>query len=168
MTREQLLQAQPGIVALIREQAEKRLEGQNAFAAALDSKGGTLLAAAASLAAASAAVAAGALGLDNPAAPLIIAGAAATLLFSASSALAAWSLRSTGFHSVGWYPQDFAGDLENRLSPGEVEADFVIALQERLSENRPILARRGDRQNLATYFLLAAPLLAGVAALIAA
>lgn len=166
MTREQLLQAQPGIVALIREQGEKRLECQNSFADALDGKGGTLLTAATSLAAASAAVAAGTLGFDEPVTPLLVAGSVATLLFSASAGLAAWSLRSTGFHSVGWYPQDFAADLENRLSSAEVEADFVLALQERLSENRPILSRRGDRQNWAGYLLLAAPFIASVLALL--
>lgn len=168
MTRDQLLKAKAGIVALIREQGEKRLENQCAFMDAQDNKGGALLTGATALAAAAVAVASGAAALVDSASPLIVGGAVAAVGFSLSSALSVISLRSTGFHAVGWYPNDFAADLENGHSSEEVEADFVLALQERLSENRKVLDRRGDLQDWASYLLLATPLAALISVYLAA
>lgn len=166
MTRDQLLQAKPGIVALIRGQGEKRLENQCGFASAQDSKGSALLTAASSLAAASAAVGAACLALERDVQPLLVGTTLATIGFSVAGALALWALRSEGFHAVGWYPQDFADDLDQKLPSEYVEADFVIALQSRLSENKVILERRGDRLNWSSYLLFGSPLIAALAALI--
>jgi hypothetical protein len=168
MTRDQLLKAKPGIVALIREQAEKRLENQCGFADAQDGKGGALLTASASLAAASAAVAAAGLALERDVLPLLVGTGLATIGFSLAGGLAVWALRSEGFHAVGWYPQDFEDDLARKASAETVEADFVIALQSRLSENNQILERRGDRLNWSSYLLFGSPLAAAIAALMVA
>ncbi|GLS02731.1 hypothetical protein GCM10007859_27620 [Brevundimonas denitrificans] len=168
MTRDQLLKAKPGIVGLIREQAEKRLEAQGESADAQDVKGAAFLTAGASLAAAATALAAASMAFKPLPISAIFGASLAAVGFTAGSALAAWSLRSVGFHTCGWYPQDFAGDLEQRLSPKEVEADFVIALQSRLSENRPILERRGDRLNWSSYLMLATPIAALICAIVVA
>lgn len=168
MTRDQLLKAKLGIVALIREQGEKRLENQCTFMDALDAKGGALLTAGASLAAAATAVASGAAALDTPAVPVMWGGGAAAVGFTLSALLAVLSQKSSGFHSVGWYPQDFAADIAEELSREEVEADFVVALQERLSENKAVLERRGDLQDWASYALAASPVLALITAYLAA
>jgi len=168
MTRDQLLKAKLGIVALIRDQGEKRLESQCTFMDALDSKGGALLTAAASLAAAATAVASGAAALDAPAIPVMWGAGVAAVGFTVSALLAVLSQKSSGFHSVGWYPQDFAADITAEASKEELEADFVIALQERLSENKRILERRGDLQDWASYALAASPVVALIIAYLAA
>ena len=167
MTRDQLLDAKPGIVALIRDQAEKRLDAQCGFAVAQDAKGSALLTAATSLAAASAAVCAAGLALDNDLLPLLVGTGLATIGFTLAGGLAVWALRSEGFHAVGWYPQDFADDLAQKLPAETIEADFVIALQSRLAENKAVLERRGNRLNSSSYLLFGSPLAAAVVAMVA-
>lgn len=164
MTREQLLTAKPGIVALIREQGEKRLENQCSFMDALDVKGSALLTGASSLAAAATAVASGAAALKPPLDALVWGGAVSAMGFTAAAIFAVISQRSSGFHSVGWYPNDFRHDLNDGTTKDAVEADFVVALQARLSENRKILARRGDLQDWGSYALLGTPIIALITA----
>lgn len=168
MTREQLLTAKPGIVALIREQGEKRLENQCSFMDALDVKGSALLTGASSLAAAATAVASGAAALKPPLEALIWGAAISAIGFTAAAVLAVLSQRSSGFHSVGWFPHDFVDDLANEVTKEAMEADFIVALQPRLSENRKILARRGDLQDWGSYVLLGTPLAALITAYLVA
>lgn len=168
MTRDQLLAAKPGIVTLIREQGEKRLENQCSFMDALDVKGSALLAGASSLAAAATAVASGAAALKPPLEALVWGGAVSAIGFTIAAILAVISQRSSGFHSVGWYPNDFKDDLDNGATKEAVEADFVVVLQSRLSENRNILARRGDLQNWGSYALLGTPVVALITAYLVA
>jgi hypothetical protein len=168
MTREQLLEAKPGIVSLIRDQGERRLENQCSFMDALDVKGSALLTGSSSLAAAAAAVASGAAALKPPLEALIWGGTTSAIGFTVAAILAVISQRSSGFHSVGWFPRDFAADLENEVSMEGLEADFVVALQPRLSENRKILARRGDLQDWGSYVLLGTPLAALITAYVMA
>lgn len=168
MTRDQLLQAKPGIVNLIREQGELRLANQAAFADAQEVRGSALLTAAVALAAAATTVACGAAALKGigpgPVAGAVVAAAGFTL----AALLAVRAMTSTGFHSGGWYPQDFDDDVANGLSQEAVQADFVLALQSRLSENKPVLERRGRTLDWSGYFLIATPLAALITAYLAA
>lgn len=167
MTRDQLMNAPDDVVQIIVMQGEKRLEGQCAFAEVQDARGGALIGASVSLAAASVAVAAAAaqwLGFDS----VVSVGAiCATVGFSAAALLALWSGRACNFHSAGWYPNDFAADLVAGRSADDIQVDFVLDLQHRLSENKAALVRRGDLYNWATYCLLATPVITLIAAVIA-
>lgn len=166
MTRDELLAAKPGIVDLIRGQGESRLANQAAFADAQDVRGSALLTAAVSLAAAATAVACGAAALKEIGPAPIAGGIAAAAGFTVSALLAVLAMRSTGFHAVGWYPQDFEDDLANNLSNDEVKADLVLALQRRLAENKPILNRRGNTLDWSSYLMMGTPAFALVVALL--
>lgn len=168
MTREQLLNAGDAIVKIIVAQAEKRLEGQVAFAAVQDARGGALVSGSVALGAAAAAVAAGAFTLKGIGSPIGLSAAVATLGFSSAAFVALWASRACNFHSSGWYPNDFAQDLADGKTVKELDADFALDLQIRLSQNRTALIKRGDLYNAATYVLLGTPLVTLlIAALIA-
>lgn len=167
MTRDQLLSAPDGIVKIIVTQGEKRLEGQVAFAAVQDARGGSLVSASVALAAAAVGVAMAGLTLKGLASPITVGAIAGGLGFSVSSFLGLWASRACNFHAAGWYPNDFAADVAERRPVAELEVDFALDLQSRLSENMTALVRRGDFYNAATYVLLATPILALVAGLMA-
>lgn len=167
MTRDQLLNAKPGIVNLIRSQGELRLANQAAFADAQDVRGSALLTAAVALAAAATAVACGAATLKGIGPAPITGAVTAAVGFTISALLSVLAMRSTGFHAGGWYPQDFEDDLTNGLNGDELEADFVLALQHRLCENRPILDRRGLTLDWSSYVMMGTPVAALLVALVA-
>ena len=168
MTRDQLMSASDGVMSIVVTQGEKRLESQCAFAEVQDARSGALVGASVSLAAAAVAVAVGGaqlVGLEGP----VIAGATiATLGFSLSALLALWSGRACNFHAVGWYPNDFKDDIAAQRTVKDLEVDFALDLQYRLSQNRTALIRRGDLYNWATYCLLGKPVVSLVAGLLAA
>lgn len=167
MNRNDLLAARTGVLALIREQSEKRLENQCAFAAAQDARGGAIMNTSAALAAAAVAVAAGSASTRGLGDPLSIGACLAVGGFTTATFLAIWSKRSRAFHSVGWYPNDFHGDLQAGASVDQIQADIILALQERLAENHVALRARGACSNAATWSLLLTPLIALIAAVIA-
>jgi hypothetical protein len=163
-----LMRAADDVVEIVVTQGEKRLEGQCAFAEVQDARGGALVQAAVALAAAAAGVCAGAAGLKGIESPLAWAAGMATLGFSVASLLALWASRACNFHSPGWYPNDFADDLVNSRCVRSIRADIALDLQIRLSQNFTALNRRGGLYNAATIALLATPIVALVAGLLAA
>lgn len=168
MTRDQLMNATDDVVKIIVTQGEKRLDGQCAFAEVQDARGGALIGASASLAAAAVAVGAAAAELFGATSPVSIGAIIATIGFSLAAWLALWSSRACNFHSAGWYPNDFAGDVEQGRTARDLEVDFALDLQHRLAQNRTALVRRGELYNRATYALLTTPVVALIAAYLAA
>ncbi len=168
MTRDQLMNAEDGILKVIIAQGEKRLDGQCAFASVQDARSGSFVGASVALAAAALTVAAAAITLKGVASPVAVGAIVATIGFSTSSFLGLWGSRACNFHAAGWYPNDFADDVTDGRSLKDLDVDFAIDLQCRLSENRTALIRRGDFHNAATILLLATPLLGLIAALLAA
>lgn len=167
MTRDQLLNAGDAILKIIVAQGEKRLDGQVGFAAVQDARGGALVGASVALGAAAAGIAAGALSLRGLGSPISVAAIVATVGFGIASFLGLWASRACNFHAAGWYPNDFAQDVADRVAETALLADFVLDLQIRLSENKTALIRRGDFYNAATYALLVTPAAAVIAAIIA-
>ncbi|WP_438852965.1 hypothetical protein [Brevundimonas nasdae] len=168
MTRDQLMNASDGVMAIVVMQGEKRLEGQCAFAEVQDARGGALVGASVSLSAAAVAVAVGGAQLVGLGGPVSVGAVIATLGFSLSALLALWSGRACNFHAPGWYPNDFKDDIATGRTVRDLEVDFALDLQHRLSQNRTALIRRGDLYNWATYCLLGTPIAALVAGLLAA
>lgn len=157
MTKDQLMNVTDDVLEIIVHQGEKRLEGQCAFADVQDARGGALVGASASLAAASVAVGAAATEIFKSFGPVSVGATIATLGFSFAAFLALWASRACNFHSAGWYPNDFARDIEARATAKELRADFALDLQYRLSKNRTALSRRGDLYNWATILLICTP-----------
>ncbi|MNS62960.1 hypothetical protein D3C72_960430 [compost metagenome] len=162
------MNAADDVVKIIVTQGEKRLEGQCAFAEVQDSRGGALIGASVSLAAAAVAVGAAAAEIVGVISPICVGAIVATVGFSTAALLALWSGRACNFHAAGWYPNDFADDVELGRSAREIEIDFALDLQHRLSENRTALIRRGELYNSATYALLGTPLAALIFSILAA
>jgi len=156
------------VLKTIVEQGEKRLEAQCTFADAQDERGGGLVNAAAALAAASVALAAGAASVKGLNDPLTTGAAVGTIGFTAAAAIALWGLRSTSFHSCGWFPNDFAQDIRDRRGEKDLLADFALELQHRLSENKTALDKRGDFYNAGTIALLVTPVVALLLAFLSA
>lgn len=63
-------------------------------------------------------------------------------------------------------PNDFAGDIVARRTVSDINIDFALDLQHRLSENRTALVWRGSLYNGATITLLVTPLAALIASLL--
>ncbi len=144
---------------LIHTQAASRLESQCAFAGSQDSRAVTLISASTSLGAAATAISIAASATADRA-PLAWAAGVATLGFALAAGLALLSLRSRGFHAQGWYPHDFAGDIEAGKAIAEIEDDVIQDLEIRLRHNSRVLQERGRIFNAAAMIVAATPLLA--------
>lgn len=168
MTREDLLNSNEAVLKALVQQAEKRLEAQNAFANAQDQRCGAVINAAVALAAGSAALAAGALSKDNHNMVLAAAAAVGAIVFTIAAGIAMWANRARDFHSAGYYPHDFSQDLHPSKTEKDLLADFALDLQIRLVFNKSVLSRRGAMANWATGILLASPVLALAAAYLVA
>lgn len=167
MTRDMLMKVDDVVLEIIVQQGEKRLEGQCAFAAVQDERSGSLVGASASLAAAAVAVGAAGTEIFDGFGPVSFGAVIAALGFCVTAGLALWSGRAKNFHSAGWYPNDFAHDVERGASPKELKVDFAMDLQMRLSQNHSILASRGKRYNYATYVLVGTLVVSLIAAYLA-
>lgn len=167
MTRDQLMNAGDAILEIVVAQAEKRLEGQVGFAAVQDARGGALVSASVALGAAAVGIAATAISVKGVGSPIAIAAIVATVGFALASCFGLWAGRACNFHTAGWYPNDFAADVADRVSRTSLMVDFALDLQIRLSQNRSALVRRGDLYNLATYILLGTPPAALIASILA-
>lgn len=164
MFREDLKDATEPVLALIVAQAEKRLDAQCSFADTQDTKATSLVNAAAALAAAALALGGGSLALGQSGAVTV--GAFTGLAgFIAAASLCLAALQSNAFHSCGFYPVDFVGDVKAGRSVRDLHEDFALDLQIRLSENKRSLASRGKLIDSAAWVLSATPPLACIAAL---
>jgi hypothetical protein len=168
MTRDDLLNSNEAVLKALVQQAEKRLEAQNAFANSQDQRCAAVIGAAVAMAAGAAALAAGALSKDNHNLPLAVGAAIGAVGFTVAAAVAMWANRSRGFHSTGYFPHDFAQDLDPGKTEKDLLTDFALDLQIRLSFNKGVLSARGTAANWATGMLLAAPIAALIAAFLAA
>ena len=157
--------AEPDPLAkLIREQAEVRLDAQQAFANAQDVRAVALLSAGATLAAGAAAVAGSALTSSSPHAAVAGGAVVAVIGFTLAAALALGALKSATFEARGYHPSDFADDQARPFA--DVEAEVVTALDQRLKNNAETLKARGEAFNRAAVGLLATPAVAVVVAVI--
>lgn len=118
------MNAADDVVKIIVTQGEKRLDGQCDFVAS------------ASLAAATVAVGAAAAELFGATSPVSVGAIIGTIGFSLAAWLALWSGRACNFHAAGWYPSDFAGDVEQGRTARDIEVDFVLDLSARCKSIR--------------------------------
>lgn len=167
MIRDDLEGAPAPVLGIITEQGEKRLEAQCSFADAQDTRGTSLINAAAALAAAALALGGGSFATLGRSAPLTIGSLVAVAGFTAAACVALWALRSDTFHSCGWYPADFVEDLRAGRSADDLRRDFALDLQHRLSQNAATLDTRGRRLNAAAVVMIVTPLAALAVAYVA-
>lgn len=168
MIRDDLKGAGEPVLKLIVEQAEKRLAAQCGFADAQDTRGTSLVNAAAALAAASVALGGGSYIAQKAVEALTVGSLVGLVGFTISACLGLWALRSGGFHACGFYPDDFVQDLQANRSTRDLYEDFALDLQIRLTDNKHALNRRGQRTDLAASVLIATPLVALVGAFLVA
>ena len=164
MIRDDLEGVDESVLELIVDQAEKRLSAQCAFADAQDQRGTALVNAAAALAAAAVALGGGSIAALGETTPVAIGGFVAMLGFTVAACIGLWALKSSGFHAVGFYPNDFTEDAQKKRTLRELREDFILDLQGRLTENGTSLDRRGRRIDRAAIAMILTPVAAMIAA----
>jgi hypothetical protein len=168
MNRSDFENATEDVLKLVLDQAQLRLEAQNAFADTQDNRASSVINTGVTLGAAAVAVAAGSFSIEQPLIPLAIGSTIAAVGFVGCSALLMWSLRSASFDSAGYFPEDFVADVSGGKTSKDVTLDMVESMQRRLSDNKKRLDDRGHASNAAIGLLIATPLVALIVSLLSA
>lgn len=155
------------LVAMLMQEADKRVAAQIDLLKAGDARATGLVAAGVAIAVAGVAIAAGATGKAEAAVLFWTAVGLATGAML-STVLGVWALWPCKVEPQGWDPDTFIDDAKNARQYSEIKIEAVALLQRRVDKNRLVAQILGSRSELSLIALSGSPICAFAASTFAA